>query len=416
MLEVLLVDDEPTLREIGKLYLEDREQFQVETADDGVAALAKILSHPYQVVISDYDMPNMNGIELLREVKEKLPDQPFIIFTGKGREEVVIDALNLGADFYLQKGGQIKAQYTELAHKCRRAAERKASQDQISHLARLYSFLYSVNRCVHSIRRRDELLEEISKIAVREGGFHQIAITVTHPVHGHPEVAAVGKNETCSNTDSKITRSTLLPTSFALQNGRYHICADHRTYKHNKEDRDLYLMEGILSSAAFPIQFGDKIFGSITFHSSEPAFFNEEEVLLLLEITESLSLGFELMNRGYEQEKLEDSLQLAWHAIDASSTPIFLLDGYGKIVYGNTALTEYSGRMNDAIKGKFAYNVGFLTDPEWNKIQNLLQDKGGKIKRVKSDENNHIDFNESLSVRPFNYQGKAFFWIRIEIT
>ncbi|MCX6689152.1 MAG: PAS domain S-box protein, partial [Methanoregula sp.] len=56
---------------------------------------------------------------------------PFILFTGKGREEVVIEALNSGADFYLQKGGDPGAQFAELSHKIRQAAARKMAEDSL---------------------------------------------------------------------------------------------------------------------------------------------------------------------------------------------------------------------------------------------------------------------------------------------
>jgi DNA-binding NarL/FixJ family response regulator len=59
---------------------------------------------------------------------------PFIIFTGKGREEVVIEALNSGADFYIQKGGDPKAQFAELAHKIRQAVQIKIAQKTMKDL------------------------------------------------------------------------------------------------------------------------------------------------------------------------------------------------------------------------------------------------------------------------------------------
>ena len=65
----------------------------------------------------------MNGIEFLQHLKSLENTTPFIIFTGKGREEVVIDALNAGADFYIQKGGEPKAQFAELAHKIKTGVE-----------------------------------------------------------------------------------------------------------------------------------------------------------------------------------------------------------------------------------------------------------------------------------------------------
>ena len=82
----------------------------------------------FDAIISDYQMPMMDGISLLKKVRERDKDIPFILFTGKGREEIVIEALNAGADFYLQKGGDPKAQFAELSHKVRRAVEQRKAE------------------------------------------------------------------------------------------------------------------------------------------------------------------------------------------------------------------------------------------------------------------------------------------------
>jgi PAS domain S-box-containing protein len=73
-------------------------------------------------------MPGMDGIALLKKVRAINKTIPFILFTGRGREEVAIEALNEGADFYLQKGGAARVQYAELAHKIRMAVERRSAE------------------------------------------------------------------------------------------------------------------------------------------------------------------------------------------------------------------------------------------------------------------------------------------------
>ena len=70
-------------------------------------------------------MPDMDGLEFLKQVRLHHGGIPFILFTGRGREEVVILALNNGADYYLQKGGNPQAQFAELSHKTRTAVERR---------------------------------------------------------------------------------------------------------------------------------------------------------------------------------------------------------------------------------------------------------------------------------------------------
>ncbi|HSV42347.1 MAG TPA: PAS domain S-box protein, partial [Methanomassiliicoccales archaeon] len=93
-----------------------------------VDGLARIRAGGVDVVVSDYMMPGMDGLAFLKELRSVGNDIPFILFTGKGREEVVIQALNEGADFYLQKGGEPRPQFAELAHKIRHAVERHTSR------------------------------------------------------------------------------------------------------------------------------------------------------------------------------------------------------------------------------------------------------------------------------------------------
>jgi PAS domain S-box-containing protein len=121
MISVLLVDDEPVLLDIGRIFLERTNEFTVTQADSAKEALLLLGQTHYDAIVSDYEMPTMDGLAFLAHVRSSWPDVPFILFTGRGREEVVIEALNSGADFYLQKGGDPKSQFTELTHKIKQA-------------------------------------------------------------------------------------------------------------------------------------------------------------------------------------------------------------------------------------------------------------------------------------------------------
>ena len=127
-IRVLYVDDEPGLLGIGKLFLEREGAFAVDTFTSASEALTHLNTEMYDVIISDYQMPEMDGIAFLKKLKASGNTTPFIIFTGRGREEVVIAALNEGADFYLQKGGGPIAQFTELAHKIHSAVNRQRTE------------------------------------------------------------------------------------------------------------------------------------------------------------------------------------------------------------------------------------------------------------------------------------------------
>ncbi|MGA9029498.1 MAG: response regulator, partial [Methanoregula sp.] len=124
MYSLLYIDDEPGLLEIGRLFLEQNGEFAVTCALSGDRALDLLQKNRFDAIVSDFQMPGMDGIELLKLVRASYGGIPFILFTGRGREEIVIAAINNGADFYLQKGGDPKAQFAELAHKIRQAIGR----------------------------------------------------------------------------------------------------------------------------------------------------------------------------------------------------------------------------------------------------------------------------------------------------
>ena len=130
-LSVLYTDDEDHLLQIGKLFLERFGNLKVETAISASVALTLLSQQWFDAIISDYQMPEMDGIEFLQEVRKQYPNIPFILFTGRGREEVVIQAINNGADFYLQKGGEPKSQFAELEHKIRQAVSRRDAENAL---------------------------------------------------------------------------------------------------------------------------------------------------------------------------------------------------------------------------------------------------------------------------------------------
>lgn len=121
VLSVLYVDDEPFLLDVCKIYLERCPDISVSVASSVENALKLIDTSSYDVIISDYQMPGTDGIGFLKILKEKNCSVPFILFTGWGREEVMTEALESGAMFYLQKGGNPRLRFSELENKIREA-------------------------------------------------------------------------------------------------------------------------------------------------------------------------------------------------------------------------------------------------------------------------------------------------------
>ncbi|MEN6442122.1 MAG: PAS domain S-box protein [Methanoregula sp.] len=128
MISILYVDDEPALLEITKLFLERSGDFIVNVAESVQTGLSMLAAIGVDAIISDYQMPGTDGITFLKKVRASGNTIPFIIFTGKGREEIASEALNSGADFYIQKGGDPKSQFIELSYKIQQAVRRNRAE------------------------------------------------------------------------------------------------------------------------------------------------------------------------------------------------------------------------------------------------------------------------------------------------
>jgi two-component system response regulator PilR (NtrC family) len=99
---ILVVDDEEILRDMLVKILV-KEGYAVDTAENGEAALEKLRSKKYELMISDVKMPRLNGFELLKAVKKDYPEMGIIMMTAYGDSYTIKDALLLGADEYITK-------------------------------------------------------------------------------------------------------------------------------------------------------------------------------------------------------------------------------------------------------------------------------------------------------------------------
>ncbi|PKL58950.1 MAG: hypothetical protein CVV34_00380 [Methanomicrobiales archaeon HGW-Methanomicrobiales-5] len=302
MLSVLYVDDEPVLLEIGKLFLEQAGTIHVDILDSAIDALKKIQTTKYDAIISDYQMPLMDGITFLKAVRVNNPKLPFIIFTGKGREEVVIEALNNGADHYLQKGGDPKSQFAELVHNIERAVERKRAHDTIVHLNRLNAVLISTNRAVIRIRERQALLNEACRIAVEEGKFLMAWIGIVDPAtRTVNRVAACGYEEGYLSNLSISTDNVsqgMGMTATAIRQKNSVISNDIASDPLMAHYRDEAAKRGYRSSAAIPLNCGGNAIGAMRFYSGEQAFFNAQEIQLLEDLVADICFALEIMETG----------------------------------------------------------------------------------------------------------------------
>ena len=104
-INILVVDDFPTMRRIVRTLLKELGFSNVEEAEDGREALAKLREGQFDLVVSDWNMPNLDGLEMLKQIRadDALKHLPVLMVTAEAKKENIIAAAKAGASGYVVK-------------------------------------------------------------------------------------------------------------------------------------------------------------------------------------------------------------------------------------------------------------------------------------------------------------------------
>lgn len=104
-MKILVVDDFPTMRRIVRTLLKELGFANVEEAEDGAAGLARLRSGGFEFVISDWNMPNLDGLEMLKQIRADaaIAHLPVLMVTAESKKENIIAAAQAGASGYVVK-------------------------------------------------------------------------------------------------------------------------------------------------------------------------------------------------------------------------------------------------------------------------------------------------------------------------
>ena len=138
-ISILCIDDEPLFLDAFRARLEQEKDLAVTPASTTLEAL-ELLNHQYfDVIISDYSMPDMDGLALLREIRARGGQSIFIVATAKRLAHIAKDALNTGADYYLQKGADMANEVSRLIDFIRTRVPQKNAEYELIAWARFYN-------------------------------------------------------------------------------------------------------------------------------------------------------------------------------------------------------------------------------------------------------------------------------------
>lgn len=124
-ISLLYVDDEPDQLVLCKYFLEYSGEFRVDVSDSPREALRRVPEKTYSTIVADYQMPEMNGIEFLGQVKEIKPEIRTILFTSFLMADILPKNTRMPIDSFVQKTGDAKAQYRNLGETVKKGLEPK---------------------------------------------------------------------------------------------------------------------------------------------------------------------------------------------------------------------------------------------------------------------------------------------------
>ena len=299
-IRVLHVDDEPNFLDLAAEFVESAvDALTVHTASSASAGLGELEESDIDCVVSDFEMPGMNGLELFEAVRERRPGLPFILMTGKESEEIATRAIEAGVTDFLQKEVGT-AQYTLLANRIKNAVERH----RVARRRRATDLVIDVNGALIRNETRDDIATGVCRAicSCEPYDFAWIGTTDSRGTWIEAQSAAVAGRADQEPLEAELaaTPAPESALSAALETGEVQITTEPADSALNRPGAEIGKSR---ASAVVPAVRGDSTQG------------------ILCVSTESD--GFDQMERSLLEWLAHDLAQALWSAdrIDSSPNP-----------------------------------------------------------------------------------------------
>ena len=368
---VLHVDDNDEFAALTAEYLERvSDHLAVETATSANEALDRLDAASFDCVVSDYDMPGMDGLALLETVREAHPDLPFILFTSTGSEAIASEAIARGVTDYLQKGVETEA-FELLANRVEHAIEQYRATRRAARFDRLCRLVREVNRVLVRADTRTEIERRVCETISDIGPYRFAWIGVHDDETGAvvPRASAGIDIEVEAQyvDDIELTADGSV-TGRAIRTGG--LVVDDRStadapWRDDAPDRDDH------ASAAVPLVDGDRLDRVLNVYADRPDAFDERERAVLAELGTDIAHAIGRVERVARQERYEgivESLPMGVYRVAA--------DRAGTIVDANAALADIFGADSAEAMVDHAASDFYVDDDDRTALCRQLQSEG----------------------------------------
>ncbi|WP_142860141.1 PAS domain S-box protein [Salinigranum halophilum] len=371
LINVLYVDDEPDFAALAAEFLHrENDRFVVETEERAGEALDRLVAGGFDCVVSDYDMPEMNGLELLEAARERSVQLPFVLVTGKGSEEIASEAVSAGVTDYLRKRGG-RERYVILANRIENAVSQYRAEREAAHHRRVSELVRDVTRALVGATSRDEVEQAVCD---RVAGSEPYRFAwIGEP---DPETERIRPRTTGGDDSGYLDAITVTvdgprsrgPAGTALRENRVVVAQnvdDDPSFEPWREDA---LERGFHSVAGIPLAHDGTVYGVLLLYAAYANAFDETERALVADLGDAVGHAIEGIT---VRERLERQYQDLFELAPVMYVLTSEQDGHPVVTDCNQRVLDRLGYERDEVVGDS------LADLYTEESATLLLDEGG---------------------------------------